>query len=440
MKISILTIIFCALGVSSCSLRSDYQQPALNLPDHWQGDTAAATRHSHWWYAYDDAQLNQIVDRVLDANLDLAAAGLKHKWSLVGVELAQGQQRPSVRANINTQLSQRLSHGHSIHSHSSALTLGYEIDLWGRLSATEDAARWQAEAMWQDREATRLLLINKTITHYWHLAYLYQAINLAGLDLGARRQQLTLTQSRFDAGMIGRLELLQAQQSVAGQDAALVVLTRQQSVTRNALRLLLGRGSGELPVTPTELSTHLPALAAGLPAELLAYRPDLKAAELRLRQRLADGDQIRASFYPNISLSAGLRGLLQDPMGTLGAGLTLPFLEYRKARQSTSRANLAYQQAETAFTERLYKALLEVDDAISNLRFNREQESAQKQQLVLARQAAAIARSRYLAGATGIGQWIKEQNRLRQVEMSWLTQRQAVLEGYSQLFAAIGCP
>ncbi|WP_185977024.1 TolC family protein [Shewanella psychropiezotolerans] len=111
--------------------------------------------------------------------------------------------------------------------------------------------------------------------------------------------------------------------------------------------------------------------------------------------------------------------------------MTLPFLEYRKAHQSASRANLAYQQAETAFTERLYKALLEVDDAISNLRFNRDQESVQKQQLVLARQAAAIARSRYLAGATGIGRWIEEQNLLRQVEMSWLTQRQAVLKGYS---------
>ncbi|WP_368165663.1 TolC family protein [Aeromonas sp. R9-1] len=441
-----LLLMVGSLLLLGCSQRSDYHRPDLDLPTHWQGQQASPPLHDTWWRAFGDPALDSLVERVLAANPDLAIAGLRLRQAALALDLAQGESRPSVTGTLGTSASRPLDrHAASVRSANSNLGLGYEVDLWGRLSAVEESARWEAEATWEDREATRLTLIGKTLEAYWQLGYLHQAIASGEADLAAARQTRQLTESRYRAGAVGRLELAQAEQSLAGRTASQLDLTRQQETARNTLRLLLGTPHGPLPVIPSTLPDALPTPAPGLPAELLSRRPDVKAAELRLRKQLAEGDQLRASLYPTLSLTAAVNGssqalaeLLQNPVGSLGANLALPFLEWEKGRQRVAQSELAYQQAEIAFRKQLYEALVEVDNALTDTRIGRERETLLADQLRLARESERLARARYRAGATGVQSWLDEQGRLRSAELAWLDQRRTLLLSLARLCQSLG--
>ncbi len=162
----------------------------------------------------------------------------------------------------------------------------------------------------------------------------------------------------------------------------------------------------------------IPSLAAGIPADVLARRPDVRAAELRLRKTLARGDEIRTGFYPTLSLTGGasttsdtLTQVLQNPVGTLGATLALPFLEYNKTRLSIASADIDYQIAETEFRKQLYTALLEVEDGLAARQHGDQRLRYLEQQRAYAREAERLAGARFLAGATGVQPWLDEQNR-----------------------------
>ncbi|WP_152424668.1 TolC family protein [Aeromonas diversa] len=446
MMTRLLVLMMGSLLLLGCSQRSDYHRPALDLPTSWQDQQAPATLHDTWWRAFGDPALDTLVERVLAANPDLAIAGLRLRQAELGLDLAQGESRPSVTGTLGMSASRPLNrHEASKRETNSSQRLGYELDLWGRLSAVEDAARWEVEATWEDREATRLTLIGKTLEAYWQLGYLHQAIASGAADLAAARQTRQLTESRYRAGAVGRLDLAQAEQSLAGRTASQLELTRQQEAARNTLRLLLGVPHGSLPVTPTSLPDALPTPAPGLPAELLSRRPDVKAAELRLRKQLAEGDEVRAGLYPTLSITAGVNGgsqalaeLLQNPAGSLGASLALPFLEWEKGRQRVARSEGAYQQAEMAFRKQLYDALVEVDNALTDTRIGHEREVLLAEQLHLARESEQLARTRYRAGATGVQPWLDEQGRRRGAELAWLEQRRALLVSLSRLCQSLG--
>ena len=118
-----------------------------------------------------------------------------------------------------------------------SLTLGYEVDLWGRLASIRDQASWEAEASAQDLAATRLMLIGKALEQYWQLAYLGSAITLGQQQLANYERAEQLTQAKYRAGAVTRLDLVQASQQKAGKQAELSSLLMQQEQARNALRL-----------------------------------------------------------------------------------------------------------------------------------------------------------------------------------------------------------
>lgn len=445
MSIRFLVVAMGCATLLGCGLHSDYQRPDLDLPATFSSQ-AQIPLQDKWWQAFNDPALNRLVDDVLAANPDMALAGIKLKQAGLGLELAQGNQRPEINAGLGANTQRPLDrHFDTRWTGNAQLGLNYELDVWGRLSSATDAARWEADATAEDRDATRLMIIGKTLESYWQLAYLHQAITSGEQDLANQHDVLAITERRLAAGAVSRLDLLQAKQSLAGKQASQLELLNQQEAARNTLLLLLGRGHGALPVAPSSLPDTLPDPAPGLPAEVLSRRPDMRAAESRLRRQLAEADSTRASFYPTLSLtgrvgssSNALATLLQNPMGSLGVSLALPFLEWNKRQQTIDRANLDYDAAVINFRKQLYQSLVEVDNALSDVRIGREREQRLQEQLTLERESARLARSRYLAGATGVQNWLDEQSRLRSAELAWLKQRSSLLVAQSRLCQALG--
>lgn len=451
-----------ALTLTGCaSLQTAYTPPPLAVPADWSGQRAAApadavaepAQAAQWWTALGDAQLNQLIAQALQHSPDMALAAWNIRQAQLALGLAQDKARPSLGASASLGASRDFGAARSAQSHSLGLNLSYELDWWGKLASQRDAAQWRHSATQQDRHSTALVLVASVATLYWQLAHQNEQIASGARSLDYARRTQALVQAQYEAGGVSGLERQQAARSVAAQQAALAALQQARASTRHALAVLLGQ-----PPTGDALAALLPdgepqALPAGelpelplqLPAQVLARRPDVQAAEARLRATLADGDALRASYYPSISLTAGLGSSAQslgqwlsNPVGTLGASLALPFLRQREMRLNSEVARANYEAAAVGFQKTLLQALQEVEDALAARQQLQQQRHWLQQQRDAALQVESLSEARYRNGAVALQAWLDAQEARRSAELALSANRQAQLNNLLTLYKALG--
>ncbi|RMX06066.1 efflux transporter outer membrane subunit [Corticibacter populi] len=455
----------CAvLLVAGCtSLRSDFSAPGVATPAAWSNtahDRAAVSNaalahvalEDAWWTHFDDAELNRLIDLALQNNSDLVAAAWNIQQARYSAGLAADSLTPSLGANASSSARRDLDGGSTSHSYAANLSLSYELDLWGKIAAQKDSADWRLAATEQDLQTTAMSLIASVATLYWQLAYQNEQIASGEQSLDYVRRTQQLIQAQYAAGMVSGLEVQESRRSVASQEAALVTLRQNRVATRNALAVLLNVPPSDealaalLPAEPPALpTTAVPELPVGVPAEVLARRPDLQAAEARLRATLADADTTRASYYPGISLTAGasssstsLGNLLSNPVGSLAASLSLPFLQQTQMRLNTASARASYEAAAIAFQKSLLTALQEVEDALGTRRQLAQQQRWLEEQLDAARQAEQRYEVRYRTGSTALKSWLDAQESRRNAELALSANRLARLTNQVTLYKALG--
>lgn len=447
MKQPLAILIAASLALASCtSLRTPYVQPAVAVKSQWASTTpATAAQADQWWKAFGDPELDQLVERVLARNNDLARAAILLRRARLQVGLAVTN--PTVGANLNASDSNPLRDGRTaFDSASTGLNVGYELDLFGKLAAARDVARWEADATDQDLQAARLSLIANTVSFYYQIAYLNERVTLVDQSLAYAQKTLDLIRVQRSAGGVSALEVAEAERNLATQQSTVRDLTRQRTEARNALDLLLNGETHKADAEPARLPDGaLPAVDAGLPADLLARRPDLQASELRLREQLASKDQTRLSYYPSISLtgslgssSTALTSLLSNPVGTLGAGLTLPFLQAGQMKLRIGVSQADYDRAVAGFRQTLYQAFAEVENALSARDQYGLQAADLRAALENARTAERLYEVRYRAGSTSLKTWLDAQENRRQAETALAQNRLNRLNTQVSLYKAVG--
>lgn len=445
-----LSLLALALTLSGCGalISTPYQRPTVDVPANWQQLAATqAGSTAEWWKAFADPQLDRLVKQALAKNNSLGSALLNTRRARLQAGLAREAQWPQPGASFNANRNRDMGGGGSTsHGYSLNGSVSWEADLWNRLGSATDAAELEALATEQDYAATRLSLIGTVAALYWQIAYLNERLAAAAASIDYARQTLDLVQVQYNAGQASSLELAEARQSLESQLAAEVDLRQQRVVQRNALAVLF---DGAAPVTMDEpqslAQTSLPVVDADLPASLLARRPDLRAAELRLRGTLKSVDATRASYYPDLSLtgslgysSAALGNLLQNPVGALGAGLTLPFLQYRQMQLDIDVARTDYELAVTSFRQTLYEALADVENDLAGRRHYAEQEGMRARALAAAQEAERIYRIRYQSGAETLQSWLTAQETRRSAEITLSENRLNQLLNAISLAQALG--
>ena len=432
------------------TFRTTYERPAVAVAPAWRPALAVAPSEpapGDWWSGFNEPQLDVLVSRVLARNNDLAVAGLNVEKARLNVGLAVINPTLSGGDTLNytAPLSGRLP---NTQIHSANLSASYEIDLFGKLAAQRDAARWEADATVQDLDSTRIALTATTVDLYFQLAYLNERIALAQQSIDYAGRTLDLVRSQRRAGAASGLELAEAEQNLITQQSNLHDLQQQLTAARNAVGLLL---DGEREDPGQELASlpadGLPMVAAGLPASLLGRRPDLRAAEMRLREQLAATDQTRLSFYPALTLtgslgssSTSLASLVGNPVGALGAGLVLPFLQINEAVLATRRAKIEYRQAVINYRQTLYQAFTDVDNALSARDHYAAQQVLLAAALADARTVERLDEVRYRAGATPLKTWLDAQDARRQTEVALAQNRLLGIQNHIALVKALGGP
>lgn len=435
--------------LSGCTSASrNAPPPAPELPAQWAGPVArqASATPDGWWRRFGDPTLDRLIDDALRTNNDLAAAAIRVYRAQLQAGLADTNLTPNVTLGATGNASRTLDTHQTRRTSGVTATLGYELDLWGKLAAQRDAARWELEATQADRDAARLALIGTTAALYWQLAYLNQQIAFGDANIAYAERTLKLVQSRHAAGATSGLDLAQAERNLTALRADQTQLIQQRTENRNALAILFGRPPQRQAAERDALpDTPLPEVAAGVPAELLGRRPDLRAAEFRLRESLANVDVTRTSFYPTFTLtgsvgtaSTSLERVLQNPVATLGLGLALPFIQWNTMQLQIKVSQSQYEEAVVNFRQSLYRALGEVENALA-ARVQLDAEADERgRALALARRAETLAKARFAAGATGVQPWLDEQQRLRDAQSALARNQLGRLNNRMNLYQVLG--
>lgn len=464
----IITIVISAALLNSCSNmlpKSIYKRPTVDMPHEWQQEQklqqaatenittaedknfSSTSNEEQWWKNFNDPTLDYLIERALRTNNDLAAAAVRVQRALLQLGLTSTNLTPS--ASVSTESGHKYDLKNSIGSTASTVVgnLSYEVDLWNRLETLRDADRFAAEATEADRQSTALSLIGTTASAYWQAAYLNQQIDSTKASIGYAEKTLNLVEVKYRNGAVSRLDLVQARQSVENQKAGLSQLIMQKKEAANALSILFNQAPQQKSVPePSRLpESQLPVIASGIPAEILRRRPDLRAAELRLRESFANIDAARLSFYPTFTLTGSLGSssntlinVLQNPLASLGAGVVLPFVEWNKMQLTIKVSEAEYQEAVINFRQKIYNALGEVENALSaNISYH-EESIRLKEALSLAKEAEHLLEIRYRSGATSMQSWLDSQESRRAAEISLAQNRLNRLTNMMKLYQALG--
>jgi outer membrane protein TolC len=258
---------------------------------------------------------------------------------------------------------------------------------------------------------------------------------------------LGLVRVQYTAGAVSQLEVLSAERSLASQEALQADLIQQREVARNAMAILFDAPpSAHISDEPQQLpNSNPPVMASALPAEVLARRPDLQAAELRLRQSLGNVDVARANFYPSFNLTARvstgantLSQILSDPVGALVLNLALPFLNWNENQLNLKISKAVYEQNAVSFRQTLYTALQEVDNALSAQTQLSVQGEKQRLAWQNAQKTEYLYEVRYRAGADSLKTWLDAQETRRQAEAAYLLNRYNQYVNRVELILALG--
>lgn len=453
----IFSLTFSTILLTGCSamVKTPYQAPVVDIPTQFQYNTHVNHQYilqqvqlDQWWTLFADQKLNQLVEQVLAKNSDLAIAGITLKQARLQAGLSQNQQGLRTNAGLSTGHNIDLNSGKdSANGLSASIGVSYELDLFGKLANQTQASQWEAIATEQDLQATAQTLIANTVNYYWQLAYLHERLNYAQQNLTTSQKLYDLVKIQYKSGAVSGLELAQAEQSLQSQKATLSQIQQQLVEVRTALAVLLHQPVQSLNIDePTQLGKiQLPNIVADLPAHIISRRPDLQAAEYRLRKVLANKDATKASYYPSISLTSSLGGrstslieLIQNPTLALGASLSLPFLQYNDMKKNLAISDLEYEKAIINYRQTLYKAFADVENALSARTQLNQQVDFQKKNLELAKKTQHLTEVRYKHGAIALKNVLDAQQTTRNAYLSWLQTKQSQYQAYVTLLQALG--
>lgn len=444
----ISTLALCVMLATGCVTRSELDPQDVRVPDNWQSSQSESSSAAieQWWKSFNDPQLNTVIDQVLATNNDLALATLTLREARLQAGLAVSDTYPDLSASASAQRSKPLDGGDSSASYQASLGVSYELDLWGKLAAAKDAAMWTAMASQEEREATAQSLVATTAQLYWQIGYLSQRIALSNADIDEARQTLALTESQYRYGSVSRINVLEAQRSLSGIEATHRDYLQQYTEAKNAFALLFNQPPQESkPGISTLPDTALPEIEAGIPADVLSRRPDVKQALFELKSALADKDNTDNSYFPSLTLTGALGGsstqlrhLLSDPIGSLGADLALPFLNWNEMQLNRDIADVRYQSAVINYRQTLYSAFQDVDNALSARDNYRYQAEKLQQQYDSASEAARIYSSQYQYGAVDITTLLDAQENERSAKASLLENRYNRLVNLATIYQSLG--
>ena len=400
-----------------------------------------------WWTQYNDPSLNRLVDMALERNLDLARSTVSVNRALYQARQLGAELVPSFSGSGEASSRTAMDSGTASRSFNASFGLSYELDLWGRLRDAASAQVWELRATEQDRESTRLALINSVVNTWYSMAYTSRALELSRESLRYYEQLLTIMQNKFRAGQTDGLDPAQTEQSLLAQKTTVLTLEEQLREEKQTLRDLLNlrpQEEMELPL-PDLLAVNVPAVDLDVPVEALGARPDVNAAGFRLLSAFRDQRAARADLYPSISIGGTLGASASSSSDLFSSSfisglvnLTLPFLDWNRVKWNVKIAEADYEDARLSFQQSVTRALNEVALYYSALGNAEQQFENIKKKYEADLRVEAYRKARYDQGADELKDWLEALKACNDSRLSVLERKYGVISSSNAIWQAMG--
>lgn len=462
---------FLALALAGCaSTDPGYRAPVVALPSQWQSLAAGtvagaaapalvvaqardAAQLAVWWRQYKDPVLDALIADALDQNLDLRTAESQWREARAARRGAGAELAPTLSGSASVSQgkgSSATGSGSTREAYRAGLDASWEIDLFGRLRNGRAAAEASLASAREQLRDVQVSIIAEVALNYIELRTAERRLALAESILAARQESLDLAGWRQQAGLVSELDVAQARTDLESMRAGLPALRAAVSAPRYRLAVLLGRppgamaerlaGGGSVPRANT-------AIAAGIPADTLHQRPDVRAAERRLAAQVARLDVAKAARYPTLRLSGSLgwEALSASGLGdsnalarSLLAGLTAPIFDAGRIRASIGVQDARLEQSRLAYEGAVLTALEEVENALVALASAEERERQLALATASARSTHDIAGFRYQAGLADFLSVLDSQRTLLSLEDQSAQAGGALALAQVRLYKALG--
>ena len=451
----VLVVVFCAaLALEGCGalLHSVDDAPKPPVPveaGFKRGISTSSVAAGRWWTAFGDDGLNEVMSVAVAANLDLKRAYARLEQAKAIRRGANAAWWPSidVSANVNRSRSVFQFGAFENSQYDVSAAAAYEIDFWGRINFTTEAAALDFKATQLDLETVAMSVSAQVAETWFQLVEQRATLDLLSSQLEANRTFLELVELRFGQGQVGALDVYQQRQQVASSEGQLPLVESSIAVLEHRLAVLLARSPSQ-PKLP--MKATLPSLPAppelGVPSTLLTRRPDVRAAQLRVA---AADNRIGAAIadqFPTLRLSAsaGYRSftnigdLFNDLIWTVAGGIAGPLFDGFRRRAEVDRTKAVLQDQLWAYGQVVLTAFQEVEDALVQEAQQQKRLYELDKQVALSKETLAQARTRYLNGLSDYLPVLTALTGLQQLEQSQLAARRGLLSFRIQLYRALG--
>ncbi len=437
-------LLVAALG--ACMVGPDYETPDYSVPDQWQTaiieemgtDTTGSTLEL-WWTAFNDTTLTSLIRRSELANLDLAAAVARVSEARAIRGIAVGGLLPDISldaAYSRTKLSENGVQGQQTGGAGAALltepfnvwqaglSLKWEIDVFGKIRRQVESSTAGMEASVEDYRDVLVTLYGEVATSYVDVRAFQTRLAFANSNAQSQRESVQLTRDRYRAGLTSALDVAQAESNLASTESEIPALEIGLAISLNRLAILLGQPPGSLNnelMTDSRIPPDPAGVAAGIPADLLRRRPDIRRAERELAQATALIGVAVADLYPSFSLTGFLQ-LESLDFTDLGDGASLgwgiiPGMKWNlfnggKIRNRIRVEEARTQQALIAYEQSILNALEEVTDAMVSYERERQRRDRLQEAADASQRSVDLVRTQYVSGLTNFQNVLDSQRSL----------------------------
>ncbi|MEQ9461218.1 MAG: efflux transporter outer membrane subunit [Phycisphaeraceae bacterium] len=458
---TICTLVLPALGfLTACTVGPDYEPPEVTIPESFryaaEDVVDAEGEEVLWWRLFGDAQLEGYIDEALHQNQDLliAIARVQEFESRLGI--SRSQRMPSVdfgatggyqQVSGETGLVPIRGDDRRSEFYQLDLSARWELDVWGRISRSNEAAMADLLASVENRRAIVLSLITAVAESYITLLSLDEQLAIAKRSLKAREQSLTLFERQREEGVISRLEVSQLRSEYERTAATLPALQREIARLEHALSVLLGRVPGPIERVEGLDQVDLPRVPGGLPSDLLQRRPDVQLAEQQMISANAQIGVAVAEYYPRVSLT-GLLGVASNELQNLptgqavlyqiAAGAAGPIFSGGRIRSGVELAEAVKEQAVQQYAQVVLFSLREVENALVTLETIEQESGAIGRQVDALRTYSELAGKRYDNGYVSFIEVLDAERDLFDSELREAQLDAQVFLSVIQLYSAFG--
>ena len=446
-----------AIFLASCAVGPDYERPKTTTPEGFRmaDSEGAATSIANlpWWELLKDEELQKLIRIALEENKDLQRAVASVEEFQARLFIARTDFAPQMSATANAPSFGRKSiflfpGFPNPFNYYLQGNLSWELDIWGRIRRSNEAARGDLLGREEGRRAVILQLVGGVAEAYFDLLQFDMQLDIARRTLKSWEESVRIAQARLRQGVISKLDADQFEAERANAAARAAEFERQMVQKENQLSVLLGRMPHQIPRGRSLTEQVLPpAVPPGLPSDLLQRRPDIVQAEQNLAAATARIGIAKADRFPKLSIT-GILGVASPQLsrlvadetafGVAGPSLTGPLLNAQILGFQQEANEAQARQAIAQYEQSILVAFREVEDALVGVRTAREQREAQVQQVEALRSALRLANIRYKGGLANYLDVLIAQRNLFEAELALTGTHRLHLVSVVQLYKALG--